>query len=245
MNKPKDNFSMALIDADIVAYRCSISAQDEHPTVCESRIDDLMDYCLEQTVGFSTGDNYKVFLTGRENFRYYVAKSYDYKGNRKDKEKPTHLAGARQHLIDNWGAIVVDGAEADDAIAIEATKYGDASVMVSQDKDFNTVPGWKYNFVTNRWRYDTKETALEYFYTQVLTGDTADNIVGLYRVGPKTAEKVLDSWTDEKDLFDRCIKAYKESPTLVGDPYERVMENARLLHLQRYPEELWEAPDGS
>lgn len=237
----KTNFNLALIDADIIAYRCSIATQDEPQSVCADKIDDFMNYCIEETVGFNMGTNYKAFLTGKDNYRYEIAKSHPYKGNRSDKEKPQHLSFARDFLVEAWGATVVDGCEADDAIATAAVSTK-GSVMVSQDKDFNTVPGWKFNFVNGNWRYDTEESALEYFYGQVLTGDTADNIVGLYRVGPKKAEKILKGATDEVDLFERTLEAYKNSPTLVGDPYERLIENARLLHLQRRKDELWEPP---
>lgn len=234
MKKP--DFSLALIDADIVAYRCSIACQDDSEDVCSSRIDELMGYCVSETVGFAVEGNVKSYLTGKDNFRYEIAKSHPYKGNRKDKEKPTHLGYARGYLQDKWGAVVIDGAEADDAIAMEAVKHPDSSVIISQDKDFNTVPVWKYNFVKDEWRYDDEWSALQYFYTQILTGDTADNIVGLWRVGPVKAGKLIEHCETEQNLWEVCLKAYEND-------YDRVVENARLLHLQRFKDELWQPPE--
>lgn len=235
MEKPKQDFSMALIDGDIIGYRCSVSAQDEPSEVCKQRIDDLMSYCLDQTVGFALEGNYKVYLTGKDNFRYDIAKSFPYKGHRKDKERPEHLTEAREYLVKEWGASVVDGAEADDALATDLVNYGDEAVIVSIDKDFSTVPGWKYWFVKNEWQYDTEWTALKFFYTQVLTGDSVDNIKGLFRVGPVKAGKILEGASTEEELFEKCLAAYD------GD-LERVVENARLLHLRRFSGEMWEPP---
>lgn len=233
--RPDKDFSVALVDGDILTYRASIASQDASQKDCADNLDKLMGYCLEETVGFALEGNYQVFLTGSSNFRYEIAKSHPYKGNRKDKEKPIHLSFARQYLTEEWGAVTIEEAEADDAIATAAVENADESVIVSVDKDFNTVPVWKYNFVTDTWRYDTEWTALKYFYGQVLTGDSADNIVGLYRVGPKTADKILADCKTEQDLYETCLKAYD------GD-VDRVIENARLLHLQRYRGELWAPP---
>ena len=240
---------MVAIDGDIIAYRCSMATQNEPEVTCAYRIDEMMSYCIDKTVGFDLDTNHRTYLTGKDNFRYDLAKTYDYKGNRKDTEKPKHLPFARQHLTDKWSAITSEGCEADDLIAEIATFIPDCAIA-SQDKDFNTVEGWKYNFVTDTWRYDTKETALEFFYEQILTGDRADNIVGIYRVGPVKARKIMKGWSTEKELFDRCVEEYMISrDALMINPedkqkwaYERVVENARLLHLRRHEDEVWEPP---
>ena len=76
---------------------------------------------------------------------------------------------------------------------------------------------------------------LKFFYSQILSGDSADNILGLYRVGPAKADKMLQDCNTEKELFEECIKAYD------GD-VDRVIENARLLWLRRKEGEIWEPP---
>lgn len=242
MSKPK-YVEKALVDGDIVAYRSAFATKDKTAQDCYDAVDDLMEYILSETTSFYTEDSFKTYLTGRDNFRYSVAKTYHYKGNRKNVEKPVWLPAAREYLEDTWNAVVSSGCEADDLIAMEAMK-GDpkANVICSIDKDFKTVPTWMFNFVKGTWEYSTEEDAMKFFYTQVLTGDSADNIVGLHRVGPKTAEKILDGFETEEELFEACLKAYKEDKNLVGDPYERLIENAQLLHLQRYSEEVWEPP---
>ncbi len=75
----------------------------------------------------------------------------------------------------------------------------------------------------------------KFFYTQILTGDRADNIVGLYGVGPKKAEKMLADCETEADMYEECLHQY-------GGEEDRVIENARLLWLRREPDQLWEPP---
>lgn len=241
-SKPK-TVSKCLIDGDIICYRAAAGTEGSHPDDTIDKVDALMDYIVGQTVVFPTKDNLECYLTGRGNFRFEVAKTTPYKGNRKDVVKPTNLPEARQHLIDKWGAVVSQGEEADDLIGI-ASARGDpeTTVICSQDKDFLTINSWMFNFVTGTWKYSTTVDAVRYFYSQVLTGDRADNILGLFRIGPKKAEGILKGLTTEEDLFNACLEAYQKHPTLEGDPYERLIENAKLLHLRRYEGQIWEAP---
>ena len=96
---------------------------------------------------------------------------------------------------------------------------------------------WHFNFVKGEWSKVNEFEGIKFFYTQILTGDAADNIKGLHGIGPKKADKLLKDVTTEEDMWDTVIKAYD------GDR-ERVLENARLLWLRRYENELWEPPQG-
>ena len=80
------------------------------------------------------------------------------------------------------------------------------------------------------------DEGIKFFYTQILTGDSADNIHGIPQVGPKKAERILKDASTEEDLWDAVLKAWD------GD-VDRVVENARLLWLRRYEGELWQPPD--
>jgi 5'-3' exonuclease len=68
-----------------------------------------------------------------------------------------------------------------------------------------------------------------------LTGDNADNIKGLYGIGPKKAEKLLAGCDTEESMWEVVVKAY-------DNDIDRIIENARLLWLRRYENELWEPP---
>ena len=234
--KPK-TVTKCIIDADIISYRAAAGTEGKSPRETEEKVDLLMEYIVGQTVVFPTDSNLECYLTGAGNFRFDVAKTAPYKGNRKDVPKPSNLPEARGYLQHKWGAIISEGEEADDLIAMAAT-MGDpkSTVICSIDKDFLTVPCWMFNFVKNTWVYSTDADARKYFYTQILTGDSADNIKGIFRVGPVKAGKILEGLTTEQELYDACVKAYE------GDT-ERVLENARLLWLRRYEGQWWEPPE--
>lgn len=225
---------MILIDSDIIAYRCGFACKDESLKTALRTTDKF----VEDVIVFADHadffyDEWRLFLTGKNNFRYEVAITHPYKGNR-TQPKPPHLQEIRKHLVGKWGALVCDGQEADDAIAIEATKLGDDSIMATVDKDFNQVPGWHYNFIKREHYYVDEAEGTRFFYTQLLTGDSTDNIFGLERVGPKKAAKILEDCTNEEEMYTACLEAY-------GD-FKRLLENARLLWLRRKRNEMWEPP---
>jgi hypothetical protein len=221
----------ALLDADILCYRVGFATNDEHEnTAIETMavfLEDLLMFDLVDT------DDHELFLTGKTNFRNEVAVTVPYKGNRKDVKKPKHLPLLREYLQTAWGASVSDGQEADDDIAIRATELGEESIIVSIDKDFMQVPGWHYNFVKKVKKHVTPEEGLRFFYKQILMGDSADNIKGIFRVGEKKATKMLADLKTEQQFYQCCVEGLGE---------ERVLENARLLWLRRYPNQMWEPP---
>lgn len=233
--RPK-KVTKCIIDGDIISYRAAAGTEGSHPDDTIDKVDTLMQYIVDQTVVFPTESNLETYLTGVGNFRYDIAKTAPYKGNRKDVVKPTNLPQAREHLVERWGAIVSQGEEADDLISMSAMK-GDpeSTVICSIDKDFLQVPCWMFNFVKDTWVKTSIDEGNLFFYTQVLTGDRADNILGIHRVGPVKAAKMLEGLTTEEELYKACVDAYD------GDT-DRVIENARLLWLRRYPNELWEPP---
>lgn len=222
----------ALLDADILCYRVGFATEEEH----ENTAIETMAVFLEDLLMFDLIDceEHELFLTGKNNFRHDIAVTAPYKGNRKDVKKPKHLPLLREYLQVSWGASVSDGQEADDEIAIRATELGDECIIVSVDKDFMQVPGWHYNFVKKVKKYVTPEEGLRFFYKQILTGDSADNIKGLHRVGDVRATKMLADAVTEKELYACCVEAMGA---------ERVLENARLLWLRREPNQMWEPPN--
>lgn len=222
---------IALIDSDILCYRVGFATNEEsQSTAIESMavfLEDLVLFDLLDT------DGYELFLTGKTNFRNDIAVTAPYKGNRKDKAKPVHLQLLREYLVKSWNATVSVDQEADDDIAIRATELGDEALIVSIDKDFLQVPVWHYNFVKKEKKKVSVEEGLHFFYKQILTGDSADNIKGLHRVGPVKAEKMLEGLTTEQQMYQCCVEAMGA---------ERVLENARLLWLRRAYDEMWQPP---
>ena len=228
-----------LIDGDIIAYRAAFATQDLYPQDARDKVVELVEYILEQTIDlpFPSKSDYIVYLTGKTNFRFDIAKSYPYKGNRASTEKPIHLGTARDHMVEVYDAIISDNEEADDLIAKEAAAQNYNCVVASIDKDMLQLPCWHFNFGRGNWSKVNEFEGTLFFYTQILTGDAADNIKGLQGIGPKKAEKLLSGCKDEDDLWQAIHKAYD------GD-IERIIENGRLLWLRRYNEQLWEPPKG-
>lgn len=228
----------ASLDADILAYRIAFACKDEDEKIAKYRLDGYIVDIL--TLGVDTAysdcfvDCWSLHLTGKGNFRESIATTAVYKGNR-IAPKPEHLPALREHMVLEWGACITDGQEADDTVAIEATSLGDNCVIVSLDKDLDQVPGYHYNFVKKEAYYITPEEGMLRFYMQILTGDTADNIIGLKGIGNVKARKRLEDAANEYEMYQRCVEDYDGND-------ERVIENAHLLFLRRYEGQVWMPP---
>jgi len=221
---------VALIDGDMLCYRVGFACEHEKESVAHFTIHDfitdiLMD--LDKVVSV------EVFLTGKDNFRYDIAVTEPYKGNRSGKPKPVHLQSLRQYLIDEWGADVSEGQEADDSIAIRATELGEDAVIVSLDKDFDQLTGWHYNFV-KKDLYNVEQSDADLnFYSQFLTGDRIDNIIGVKGIGVVKAGKLLKDKTPY-EMWQVCVEHLGE---------DRALENGQLLYLRREADEMWTPPN--
>lgn len=178
-------------------------------------------------------------LSGDLSFRKYVALSRPYKGNRDPKDKPFHLESCRSYLISEYGAMVHDWIEADDAVSIAAlnTPSSYESVIVSIDKDLNNTPGMHYNWVSETMYHVSKLEAYRNFYKQLLTGDSTDNIGGISGIGPVTATKILAPLTSHDEMLDAVREEYLAE---FGPGYETFLtENGRLLWMMRHIHDVW------
>jgi len=221
--------TIALVDADIVAYRAAASCkEDDEQDIALIRTDKTMQEIMSD-VG-ATG--HKVFLSGsREtNFRYKV--SLDYKANRVDMVRPVHLEAAKMFLVTQWGAEVCTGYEADDGLGMAQKPSG--TTICSIDKDLLMIPGSHWNFVKKEHRIVTPEQGLRAFYTQLLTGDVSDNVIGLRGIGPVKAARILDAVAPD-DWYLACLDAYS------GDK-ERMHKNGKLLWIFQKENDIWQPP---
>jgi len=218
-----------LIDGDIIVYSAGFAAQTKgivQPVQnalsnAKHMLGSIFEVCGEPEEG-------KIYLTGKDNYRIKAAITHPYKGNRKS-DKPEHYTAIREYLINVWGAIVIDGMEADDAMGINQTEE---TCICTIDKDLDMIMGWHYNWRKGKKYWVTQEEADYSFHLQMLTGDAVDNIKGIRGVGPKKAEKVLVGL----DFGERLIKIKEMYQSHFGDAWKtRYYENEKLLWILREP----------
>ena len=137
----------AIIDGDIVAYRCAAASEDTDLEICCLRADKLM----QDIIFLCEASDYKCYLTGQDNFRKKIYP--EYKANRKDKPKPKWLQETREFLIHQWFAQVSLGCEADDLLGVNQT---DKTIICSIDKDLLQIPGRHFNWVKSEF-FDQSE----------------------------------------------------------------------------------------
>lgn len=206
---------IALIDADIVAYRCAAASENDGLEIALVRTDELMRRILFET----NSDSYRAFLTGDFNFRREI--NPDYKAHR-TQPKPQYLEDCKYYLMKEWNAFTTDGYEADDALGFNQTED---TVVCSIDKDLLMIPGRHYNFVKQVFAEVTELSGLKHFYKQMLIGDTADNIKGVNGIGKVKATKLIDPLETEEEMYLTVCNLYKD--------IERFDMNADCLWIMR------------
>jgi len=222
-------FSMRLlIDGDIICYRVGFASQstDKETGLVEA---DPLPHALHSTklyvnqiIEDSGCTEYNIYLTPKTTFRNKVRD--DYKANRKDKPKPVHIKAIRDDLINTYKAKVVQDIEADDALGLSQNPY---TIIASIDKDLLMCEGKHYNFVKKDFTNVTKEEGTRFFYQQMITGDTSDNILGIRGLGKVKASKLLKD-TARKDWDNMIIDLYiKEFGYEEGR--NRCVQNSQLL----------------
>lgn len=265
------------IDGDVLVYACGFAAETKMFVVDGRRFEDKADaagYAERNGLSFDEAVDYEVvvepldvvlksvaamldsikegakaasatiLLTGSGNFRHDVATLQEYKGNRGDR-KPQLYQEIIDYLVHTRGAEVIEGEEADDQLSIRAMKRGDTIATV--DKDLDNTPGWHYNWRRDELYYVGEVEANRNFYKQLLTGDSVDNIPGLYRLtGVKASKKFKDA-VDELDdvaaMYDYVLSTYQAaSEDSDVDAVEAINEIGQLLWMRREEGEVWTPP---
>lgn len=222
---------IALIDGDLITYRCAASAEHDPVEAALERCTELVQRIIKDT----EATHYELYINGSDNFRYGVDPLY--KAHRKDVPKPIHLEACREHLLTHHNAHMSTEIETDDEIGLLATglwEVGAPFCVASLDKDLLQLPGKHFNFVKNIFINVSPLEGLQTFYRQMLIGDRADNITGVQGIGTVKAGKVIDPLVDEKDMYDAVMSLYSYDT-------ERFERNAQLLWIlksERNPTEV-------
>lgn len=156
----------------------------------------------------------------------------NYKANRPDYSEMPEEDTPFSQLPDIYAALdelgichkETENCEADDWIAAYAVQLGNSMdvVIVSQDSDF-------FQLITERvsvLRYRGKNTAIcdpayiqeklgirpdRYASFKALTGDTADNIRGADKIGPKTAAELMNTFGNLQTMIEQADSIRKPS----------------------------------
>lgn len=176
-----------------------------------------------------------------------------YKGNCPDYSEVSEEDTPFSQLPDIYAALdelgichrETENCEADDWIAGYAKWYGETLdvVVASQDSDF-------FQLITERvhiLRYRGKNTVIcdpayirekldiapqQYAAFKSLTGDTADNIRGADKIGPKTAAELMNQFGDLQRLLANADSIRKPSiRESVSSNAARIMKNYELIRL--------------
>lgn len=190
---------------------------------------------IEEIIEQTGADKVRVFLTGTGNFREKLVDYY--KQSRDHDKRPFHYENIRKYLIDVWDAEIIDGMEADDACGINQTEN---TIICSDDKDLLMIPGYHYNIRTKEKQYVDEVSALRAFYGQLVSGDSGDDIPGIYKItGKKATKKIIAPLAyieAERDMWEYVLGLY-------GPEHEaKLREIGKLLWIKRTPEDDWEPP---
>lgn len=230
----------ALIDGDIVAYRCAAAAQKdidwgdglEGKTITQGAAEANAVGMTKDWAKAVGAERIIVCLTSPHNFRKELAPFY--KANRTGKEPPVEYWKALKALETEFTVARYDTLEADDVIGILATSGRvESPIIVSPDKDLRSVPGVYHNPLKSERpiRVNTF-SADRLFMRQTLTGDVADNYKGCPGIGPKKADLALARCQTVPEMWHVVVDLYRKAGLTEDD----ALLQARLARILRHGE---------
>lgn len=256
LSKARKEVEKALPDAAIHEWKRGPYLEEDGEIRAKHNVRSMVEGVLEAICvrkGCEVEDiEYAMYLTASPNFRDWIATIKPYKGNRANNAKPMLYDALRTYLRDVWGACVIRGHEADDEICIkqhELMAVGTEAIIVHVDKDLLMIPGEHYN-PNKGWAKIDRMRGLREFYRQIISGDTADNIGGVYKCGEKAAKDAITPGMTEAEMWQTCVDLYAESTAKHGDktgyahmtPLDAALENAQLLWMRTESHAPWQAP---
>lgn len=177
---------------------------------------------------FKTKEHLMCFSGAQPYFR--AALAADYKGGRPGR-KPLCYADLRELCDSEYKTISFPHIEADDVMGIMATKPDRkrSYIIVSQDKDMMCIPGALSR--DGREVMHITPAGADYFHMyQTLVGDPVDNFKGVPGIGPKKAEKLLNTCPTPEWWWGAVVAAYEKAKLTEAD----ALTQARLARILRF-----------
>lgn len=233
----------ALLDGDIYAYRSAAASENDDVNIAIWRMEDMIDNTLAET----KSDEFSIFLSGATNFRTTVYP--EYKANRPP-ERPRHLKALKEYLVEKYSAETSVDCEADDLLGIAQCSQQN-TVICSLDKDLRMIPGNHYSWAISgkitrgpnagkTWTRDAEHIKVEEFeglvrfYTQILTGDRTDNVMGASGIGVAKAGRLLEGLRTEQELYEAVQSCFSTE--------EELLMTGQCLWIFRKPNDRWQIP---
>jgi DNA polymerase-1 len=240
---------LALIDGDEVAFKaCAVSTDEidwgdgEASTLASpARCAKVAEELVEAWSAKVEADSIIVCLSprDRDNFRRRVVPSY--KTDRTEKLDVYWYTVDR--LIEKFDTLTFPSLEADDVMGVmsstEAVRaYGEYQpVIVSSDKDMQTVPCLLFNPGKGLKRKVSPLDADRWWMRQTLTGDPVDGFKGLPGCGKDAqAVKLLDEMVSVETMWEHVVATYKAGTKRYcpnGLTAEDALAQARLARILR------------
>ena len=236
-----------VIDGDTIAYMIGWHHRDHTD---EALIKHAVDQWLKDFFAIA-GMKYYIGVLAPNNssncFRKNIYKYKPYKGNRTEKEEWIKFWEPiiRQHLADEWWfTLAPNHLETDDVVAA-IVEGNPKAVLCSPDKDLKQIPGFHLNYKQNTEDSPLQVDIIEYntakrnLWTQVLTGDTTDNVNGITGMGEAKAKKLLDE--TQQLLWENAVQlAYQKQ---YGPYYGPIIftETYNTIRLMTPSHPLWDS----
>lgn len=245
-----------LIDGDIYVYQAAVCHEyvtqwdpwlwtrhaDFQPAAAQ--LDELIDTVVEEL----EADDCIIALSDDTNFRRELYPDV-YKFKRQATPKPVIYQPLRSYLHETRTVFQRARLEGDDVLGILATHpklVAGRKIIVSIDKDFNTIPCEWYRPGDGLLRTSLRQ-ADHYHMRQTLMGDTVDGYKGCPGVGSITAEKMLGTMGTYEEMWPVVLGAFEKKKLGV----EVAMMNARLARILRAEDydistkeiKLWDPPE--
>jgi 5'-3' exonuclease len=210
-----------IFDADGIVYRVGFALEDvdsEH--VVRKRVKEYIDFHMSditRTFGkVSQTPTIVLSAPGESNFRFKLAVTQPYKGNRTS-PKPKHYELIRQILSESESFMQLEGQEADDTIADLTAEDPEHTVIVSQDKDLLQNPGWYYIPGGAYMDYVEDEEG-EMHYMEI----TSPKRPVFYVDGNTSGSLHLEMHTGGKKVLFGTGKIWHYAQMLLGDPADNI-----------------------
>lgn len=222
-----------LVDGDLLLYRAASATEtevqwDEDLWVLHGNLAEAIELFRQSLDNITQGLNatqVTLCLSDRENFRKTVAPSY--KSARKSVRKPIVFRPLVEWIKGHYSPVIKPTLEADDVIGLLSTAPDFKGIVVSDDKDMQTLATTIYR--SGVLTTVTPEQADHFWMLQTLTGDATDGYQGVPGIGPKTAEKLLTGKT-LRENWPHVVNAYRAK----GMTEEDAVMNARLARILRH-----------